>query len=88
MWEHINKQPKKQTYIKDLIRKDMGLIPPKGYKFDEEGNLVIDWDMYQTLHREIRKYLRGAPTTVKPIEPIIDEKTFAEVQEKLNNKKK
>lgn len=23
MWEHINKQPKKQTYIKDLIRKDM-----------------------------------------------------------------
>mgnify|MGYP006991727809 CR=1 FL=1 len=21
--EHINKQPKKQTYIKDLIRKDM-----------------------------------------------------------------
>lgn len=24
--EHINKQPKKQTYIKDLIRKDMLLI--------------------------------------------------------------
>ena len=23
MWEHILKQPKKQTYIKDLIRKDM-----------------------------------------------------------------
>lgn len=22
--EHINAQPKKQTYIKDLIRKDMG----------------------------------------------------------------
>ncbi len=23
MWEHIQKQSKKQTYIKDLIRKDM-----------------------------------------------------------------
>lgn len=23
MWEHINKQDKKQTYIKDLIRADM-----------------------------------------------------------------
>ena len=23
MWEHIVSQPKKQTYIKDLIRKDM-----------------------------------------------------------------
>ena len=23
MWEHIQSQPKKQTYIKDLIRKDM-----------------------------------------------------------------
>jgi hypothetical protein len=23
MWEHITKQPKKQTYIKDLIREDM-----------------------------------------------------------------
>jgi hypothetical protein len=23
MWEHINKQPKKQTYIKDLVRRDM-----------------------------------------------------------------
>lgn len=23
LYEHINKQPKKQTYIKDLIRKDM-----------------------------------------------------------------
>lgn len=23
MWEHINQQPKKQTYIKDLIRADM-----------------------------------------------------------------
>lgn len=23
MWEHINQQPKKQTYIKDLIRSDM-----------------------------------------------------------------
>ena len=23
MWEHIASQPKKQTYIKDLIRKDM-----------------------------------------------------------------
>ena len=23
MWEHIQKQPKKQTYIKDLIRADM-----------------------------------------------------------------
>lgn len=51
--EHINKQPKKQTYIKDLIRKDMK----------------------QRKHEPI-------------IEPIIDEKTFAEVQEKLNNKKK
>lgn len=26
LYEHINKQPKKQTYIKDLIRKDMLLI--------------------------------------------------------------
>ncbi len=24
LWEHIQKQPKKQTYIKDLIRADMG----------------------------------------------------------------
>ena len=24
MWQHILKQPKKQTYIKDLIRADMG----------------------------------------------------------------
>ena len=24
MWQHIQSQPKKQTYIKDLIRKDMG----------------------------------------------------------------
>jgi hypothetical protein len=23
LWEHIQKQPKKQTYIKDLIRTDM-----------------------------------------------------------------
>ncbi len=23
MWNHIQSQPKKQTYIKDLIRKDM-----------------------------------------------------------------
>lgn len=23
MWEHIQNQPKKQTYIKDLIRRDM-----------------------------------------------------------------
>jgi hypothetical protein len=23
LWEHIRKQPKKQTYIKDLIRADM-----------------------------------------------------------------
>jgi hypothetical protein len=23
MWEHIQKQPKKQTYIKNLIRADM-----------------------------------------------------------------
>ena len=23
MWEHIQSQPKKQTYIKDLIRADM-----------------------------------------------------------------
>lgn len=23
LWEHLNKQPKKQTYIKDLIRKDL-----------------------------------------------------------------
>ena len=23
MWEHIQSQPKKQTYIKDLIRKDI-----------------------------------------------------------------
>lgn len=23
LWEHIQKQPKKQTYIKDLIRADM-----------------------------------------------------------------
>ena len=23
MWDHIQKQPKKQTYIKDLIRADM-----------------------------------------------------------------
>ena len=23
MWQHIQSQPKKQTYIKDLIRKDM-----------------------------------------------------------------
>lgn len=23
MWQHIQNQPKKQTYIKDLIRKDM-----------------------------------------------------------------
>ncbi len=23
LWEHINSQPKKATYIKDLIRKDM-----------------------------------------------------------------
>ena len=23
LWEHILSQPKKQTYIKDLIRKDM-----------------------------------------------------------------
>lgn len=24
MWEHIQEQPKKQTYIKNLIRADMG----------------------------------------------------------------
>lgn len=24
LWNHIQSQPKKQTYIKDLIRKDMG----------------------------------------------------------------
>ena len=24
LWEHIQNQQKKQTYIKDLIRKDMG----------------------------------------------------------------
>lgn len=23
LWEHIQKQPKKQTYLKDLIRADM-----------------------------------------------------------------
>lgn len=23
LWEHIEKQPQKQTYIKDLVRKDM-----------------------------------------------------------------
>lgn len=23
LWEHVQKQPKKQTYIKDLIRADM-----------------------------------------------------------------
>lgn len=23
LWEHINKQQKKQTYIKDLVRRDM-----------------------------------------------------------------
>jgi hypothetical protein len=23
LWEHLQKQPKKQTYIKDLIRADM-----------------------------------------------------------------
>lgn len=23
LWEHINQQPKKQTYLKDLIRADM-----------------------------------------------------------------
>jgi hypothetical protein len=23
LWQHINKQPKKQTYIKDLVRQDM-----------------------------------------------------------------
>lgn len=23
LWQHIQSQPKKQTYIKDLIRKDM-----------------------------------------------------------------
>lgn len=23
LWDHIQSQPKKQTYIKDLIRKDM-----------------------------------------------------------------
>ena len=23
LWEHLSKQPKKQTYIKDLIRADM-----------------------------------------------------------------
>jgi len=23
MWEHLNRQPKKQTYIKDLIRADI-----------------------------------------------------------------
>ena len=26
LYEHINKQPKKQTYIKDLVRKDMLII--------------------------------------------------------------
>ena len=26
LFEHVNKQPKKQTYIKDLIRKDMLII--------------------------------------------------------------
>lgn len=24
LYEHIQQQPKKQTYVKDLIRKDMG----------------------------------------------------------------
>lgn len=24
LWEHVQKQPKKQTYIKELIRADMG----------------------------------------------------------------
>ena len=26
MWEHIQNQPKKQTYVKDLIRKDMNNV--------------------------------------------------------------
>ncbi len=32
LWEHIQKQPKKQTYIKDLIRADME-------RSGENGNL-------------------------------------------------
>jgi hypothetical protein len=24
LWEHIQKQPKKQTYVKELIKADMG----------------------------------------------------------------
>ena len=32
LWEHIQKQPKKQTYIKDLIRADMERMMN-----DEEG---------------------------------------------------
>lgn len=28
LWEHIQSQPKKQTYIKDLIRTDMKKVDP------------------------------------------------------------
>ena len=31
LWEHIQKQPKKQTYIKDLIRADMEKLGVFGY---------------------------------------------------------
>lgn len=31
LWEHIQNQPKKQTYIKDLIRADMGKPRVFGY---------------------------------------------------------
>ena len=35
LWEHINAQPKKQTYIKDLIRKDMEDVQWIKYSSDE-----------------------------------------------------
>jgi hypothetical protein len=116
--DHINKQPKKQTYIKDLIRKDMRksqmeeryekireiaemnfkLIyirqkkeilemmaqnPPRGYKFNENGDLVVDSVEAEKIKDEIRRLLGETQQSA-----IIDEKTFAEVQEKLNNEKK
>ena len=41
LWDHINQQPKKQTYIKDLIRKDAAIASGKWIEWYPPMHMIL-----------------------------------------------
>lgn len=68
LWEQIEKQPKKQTYIKDLIRADM-----------EKSKLIIDRQTWEELMKE--KTTTAKNYKWKDGQLVIDEKEADEIKE-------